>query len=277
MGATMASTAFCDSDIQPNERLSGPRSAAERSARAAQKLAALGEMTGGIAHDVRNILAIVESGLRIAERSVDEPERLRVGITAAREGLDRGAKLISQLLTFAKQHELGIQAADANDLLRTLGVFLRYGAGPGIHVVFKLASDIPQCMVDRSQFATALLNLVVNARDAMPRGGEIEISTELRTVEAAGSGSPKPGLYVCVSVKDEGQGMSADVMQRVFDPFFTTKGEKGTGLGLPQVCAFMRRIGGTVEVGSEPGTGTTVDLLFPAAAPDGAVHGSAQG
>lgn len=260
----MASIALFDRDTRPRECFPGPRSAAERSVRAAQKLAALGEMTGGIAHDVRTILAVVESGLRIAERNADEPERLRVGIAAAREGVNRGANLISQLLNFAKQQELGIQTGDATELLRNLGLFLQYGAGPGIRIVLKLGSDIPRCVVDRSQFGTALLNLVVNARDAMPQGGEIQISTERRTVEAAGSGSPAPGTYVCVRVKDEGQGMSANVMQRVFDPFFTTKGEKGTGLGLPQVHAFMRRIGGYVSVTSELGVGTTVDLLFPA-------------
>ena len=258
----MACIAHFDTNRQPRERFTSPRSAAEQSARVTQKFAALGEMTGGVAHDVRNILAVVESGLRIAERT-NEPERLRVGIAAAREGLDRGAKLISQLLNFAKQQELGIQAGDANELLRNLGVFLQYGAGPGIRIVFKLAPAIPECVVDRAQFGTALLNLVVNARDAMPRGGEIEISTERRTIEAASSSSRAPGTYVCVRVKDQGQGMSADVMQRVFDPFFTTKGERGTGLGLPQVCAFMQRIGGSVSISSERGQGTSVDLLFP--------------
>jgi len=260
----MASIAVFDRDIQSLEHFPGARSAAERSARAAQKLAALGEMTGGVAHDVRNILSVVDSGLRIAERSVDEPDRLRSVIAAAREGLDRGVNLVSQLLNFAKQQELGIEAGGANELLMNLEPFLRYGAGPGIRIVFKLALDIPRCVVDRSQFGAALLNLVVNARDAMPRGGEIQISTERRKVEGAESGSPGPGTYVCVGVKDEGQGMSPDVLQRVFDPFFTTKGETGTGLGLPQVCAFLRRIGGYVSVRSELGVGTTVDLWFPA-------------
>jgi signal transduction histidine kinase len=263
----MAFIAHLDRDGQLHERITNPHTAAERSARAAQKLVALGEMTGGIAHDVRNILAVVESGLRIAERT-NEPEKLRVGIAAAREGIDRGTILIAQLLNFAKQQELGIQPVNTNELLRTLVVFLQYAAGPGIRIVFKLASDIPKCAVDRSQFGTALLNLVVNARDAMPRGGEIEISTERRTVESARSGSHAPGTYICVCVKDEGQGMSSDVMQRVFDPFFTTKGDKGTGLGLPQVCAFMQRVGGHIEVISEPGKGTAVELLFPASYPD---------
>ena len=160
----MACIAHFDRGGQPHDYITNPHSAAERSARAAQKFAALGEMTGGIAHDVRNILAAIESGLRIAERA-NEREKLRVGIAATREGIDRGTKLIAQLLNFAKQQEPGLQPDDTNELLKTLGVFLQCAAGPGIRIVFKLASDIRECAVDRSQFGAALLNLVVNARD----------------------------------------------------------------------------------------------------------------
>ena len=272
----MTRVALFDGNRQRRGRVAGDLSAAERTARVVQNLAALGEMTGGIAHDFRNILAVVESGLRLAERRMDEPERIRAGIAAAREGVDRGARLISQLLTFASQQELGVQAADPNELLKSLHRFLNYGAGSDNRIIFKLASGVPKCVVDRAQFGSALLNLVINARDAMPRGGEIEISTERWPVEDAASSASAPGVYARVCVKDNGQGMSADVMQQVFDPFFTTKGEKGTGLGLPQVHAFMQRIGGHIEVRSEPGVGTAIDLLFPAA-PDGGDHGAAEG
>ncbi len=148
-----------------------------------------------------------------------------------------------------------------------LELFLRYGAGPGIRIVLELASDIPKCLIDPSQFDAAVINLAINARDAMPNGGEIQISTERWPVETTTSGSAVPGTYVRVRVKDSGQGMPAEVVRKVFDPFFTTKGEKGTGLGLPQVYAFMRRIGGYVDVISEQGIGTTFDLLFPSAEP----------
>jgi signal transduction histidine kinase len=145
-----------------------------------------------------------------------------------------------------------------NELLRNLELPLRYSAGPGIRIVLKLASDIPKCFIDPSQFDTAILNLVVNARDAMPNGGELQISTDRWAVETAISGSAAPSIYVRVRVKDSGPGMPAEVLRKVFDPFFTTKGEKGTGLGLPRQ-AFMRLIGGHVGVTSERGRGTTFD------------------
>lgn len=247
------------------------RSAAEQRARATQKLAALGEMTGGIVHDFRNLLAIIESGLRLAEKSSEQPEKVRAYIAAAREAIDRGAKLTSQLLAFTKHQELEASVGDVNALLRNLELLVRYSAAPGIRIVLKLASDIPRCLIDPSQFDAAVLNLVVNARDAMPNGGELRISTERCSVEAAISDSPAPGTYVRVRVKDSGQGMPAEVVRKVFDPFFTTKGERGTGLGLPHVYAFMRMVSGYVRVTSEWGSGTTVDLLFPSVEPSGSV------
>jgi signal transduction histidine kinase len=240
---------------------------AEQRARATQRLAALGEMTGGIAHDFRNLLAAIESGLRLAERRLEEPEKVRAYIAAAREGIDQGVKLTSQLLAFAKQQELEMPAGDVNEFLRSFEPFLRYGAGSGIHIAFELAADIPMCLTDQSQFDAAVLNLVVNARDAMSDGGEIQIKTERIVLTKATSGSPPPGTYVRVRVKDSGKGMSPEVLQRVFDPLFTTKGEKGTGLGLPQVYAFMKLVGGHVAIESKQGIGTTFDLLFPSAEP----------
>ena len=231
----------------------GEGSAAEQRGRATQRIAALGEMTGGIAHDFRNILAIIESALRLAERNSEAPEQVRAYIAGARDGVDRGLQLISQLLAFANQHELEARAGNANELLRNLELFLKYGAGSGIRVVLELISDIPQCLIDPSQFNAAVLNLVVNARDAMPNGGEVRISTERWEAKTAAPGAPAPGVYVRVRVQDSGQGMPADVVQKIFDPLFTTKGEKGTGLGLPQVCAFMQLIGGHVSVTSEVG------------------------
>jgi signal transduction histidine kinase len=226
-------------------------------------MAALGEMTGGVAHDFRNILAIVESALRLVEKNSEAPEKVRAYIAGARDGVNRGRQLISQLLAFTKQHELEARAENANELLRNLEAFLTYGAGSKTRIVLELASDIPQCLIDPSQFNAAVLNLVLNARDAMPNGGDVRISTERWEAKTAAPGSPPPGVYVRVRVHDSGHGMPADVAQKIFDPFFTTKGEKGTGLGLPQVCAFMRLIGGHVGVTSEVGNGTTVDLLFP--------------
>ena len=267
-----------DNDLQPDrgehDRLDraidvalGERLPAEQRARATQRLAALGEMAGGIAHDFRNLLAIIESGLGLAEKSLEQPEKVRVYIAAARQEIDRGVKLTSQLLAFAKRQELEARPGDVNKLLRNLELLLKYSAGPGIRIELELASDIPNCLIDPPQFDAAVLNLVVNARDAMPHGGEVRISTERWVAETAVSGSPAPGAYVRVCVKDSGQGIPAEVVRKVFDPFFTTKGDKGNGLGLPHVYAFMRRVGGHVSVTSEWGKGTTVDLLFPSIDP----------
>ena len=271
-----------DNDLQPDggerDRLerafdgaTGVRPSAQQRAYAAQRLAALGEMTGGIAHDFRNLLAVIESGLELAEKSLEQPDKVRVYIAAARQGIDRGVKLTSQLLAFAKRQELEARAGDVNALLRNFEQLLIFSVGPGIRVVLELAHDIPNCLIDPSQFDAAVLNLVVNARDAMPQGGEVRISTERWLAETAISGAPAPGAYVRVCVKDSGQGIPTEVVGKVFDPLFTTKGENGNGLGLLRVYEFMRRVGGHISVTSEWGRGTTFDLLFPSVEPDGPV------
>jgi signal transduction histidine kinase len=242
----------------------GALTAAELRTRAVQRLTALGEMTGGIAHDFGNILAVIESGLRLAERNADSPEQVRQFIAGARDGVDRGLKLTAQLLTFAKQQELETRPVDANEMLRRLELFLKYGAGARLRIVMRLADDIPKCHVDVAQFNAAILNLVINARDATPNGGEILITTDRYQETAAPSNGRQTKSYVRVQVKDQGKGMSEETLAKIFDPFFTTKGAEGTGLGLPQVCAFMRMIGGDLKVDSQLGSGTTFDLLFPA-------------
>jgi signal transduction histidine kinase len=261
----------CEADgiEQAFEAAPGEQSEETRRERAIHRIAALGEMTGGIAHDFRNILTVIQSGLRLAERNLQCPDKLRACIAGAREGVDRGLQLTSQLLAFAKQQELQPHPRDANELLRNLELLLGYSAGPDVRIVLQLAPDIPDCLIDPPQFNAAVLNLVVNARDAMPDGGEVRISTGQSESKKSASGSPTPGAYVRVRVKDSGQGMPAEVLEHIFDPLFTTKGDKGTGLGLPQVCAFMRLIGGHIDVASEPGIGTTVDLLFPSAQAEG--------
>ena len=239
------------------------RSAVERE-RATHRLAAVGEMTGGIAHDFRNLLAVIESGLRLAEKRADEPEQVRAYVAAAREAIDRGVELTSQLLAFAKHQELDAHAGDLNVFLRTFEPFLRYGAGPDVRVKLELGSDIPNCLIDPALFDAAVLNLVVNARDAMPNGGEVRIVTERFEQTTATPDPPGPGTYARVRVEDEGHGMPEKTLRRVFHPFFTTKGEAGTGIGLSQVQAFTQMVGGHVDIASEQGVGTTVALLFPA-------------
>jgi signal transduction histidine kinase len=222
-------------------------------------------MTAGIAHDFRNILAVIDSGLRLAEKGPNDGEKLAMYVAGARDGVARGLALTSQLLSFASQREGELLGEDANELLRDLDLFLRYGAGSNVRVALDLASDIPRCVTDRSRFNAAILNLVVNARDAMPNGGEIRISTKWAAL--TGVADATAGNYVCVRISDDGLGMAEKVLENIFQPFFTTKGEHGTGLGIPQVGAFMRYVGGHVRVASEMGQGTTFDLFFRPSAP----------
>lgn len=254
--------------VRDERRLNAPvqPSAAEQRAHANQRLAALGEMTGGIAHDFRNFLAVIESGLRLAERNAEDPQKVREFIALAREGIEKGAELTGQLLAFARHQELNPHLGDLNEFLREFEPFLRYAGGLGNRLVLSLSPVIPKCFVDPALFDAAVLNLVVNARDAMPNGGVIQIVTE--QLALAGDASLDFTRYVRVRVKDQGVGMTPEVVSRVFDPFFSTKGEAGTGIGLPQVKTFMEMVGGRVEIASEPGTGTEFDLIFPALEPN---------
>src|SRR5688572_581960 len=234
-----------------------------RSVRLTQRLAALGQMTAGVVHDLRNVLAVIDAGLSLAEKNAHDSEKVRAYIAKAREAVGRRRDAMSQLLKFAADKEIETRPGDINSLLKNLAPFLEYGAGPGVRLTFELADGLPECRIDAAQFSSAILNLVTNARDAMPDGGDILIHTDRCRVERGSSGSPSPGSYVLVRVKDCGRGMPPDVLRQVLDPFFTTKGDKGTGLGLPQVSAFMRTSGGHLSIASEQGAGTTIDLLFP--------------
>ena len=239
------------------------RSAAVRSARAAEGFSLLAEMTGGIAHDFRNILAVIDSALRLAEKHSDDPRSASAFIAGAREGVAHGLTLTSQLLTVAKQREYQARMSDANELLEALELFLRYAAGLDVRVVLELSPNVSNCLIDPSQFNAAILNLVINARDAMPNGGEIRISTVPWVAQDDASDAAQ-GHFVRVRLRDNGTGMSDEVLQKIFQTFFTTKGEQGTGFGVPQVGALMRHIGGHVRVVSDLGRGTTFDLFFPA-------------
>jgi len=243
-------------------RACGPLSRpSERSALAAERITALGEMTRGIAHDFRNVLCMLTSGLNIAETSTSDPEKLKLALAAMHDGIARGLRVTNQLLDFSRQQELKAGYDDVNSLLAALKSFLKYGAGPGILVVLDLAPGLPRCLVDPPQLNAAILNLVINARDAMPDGGEIRISTAL-VHSSCGDGRD----HVRVRVRDNGAGMAPDVLARIFDPFFTTKGDRGTGLGVPQVQALMNQVHGYVTVESAAGEGTAFDLFFPAQA-----------
>jgi signal transduction histidine kinase len=246
-------------------RIDSVPSPASLSARAARRFSVIGEMTGGIAHDFRSILSVIDCGLRLADSNLGDPDKARTFIAGAREGVERGVRLTSKLLDFGRQDGVKPYAADLSALLKNLERFLQYGAGPSTRIVLECAPAIPKCLVDPDQFAAAILNLVINARDATTGGeGEVRINTSRCESGYALSKLGSESAYVRVRVQDNGSGMPGHVARRVFEPFFTTKGYKGTGLGVPQAGAFMRHIGGHVAVSSEPGRGTTVDLFFPA-------------
>lgn len=238
------------------------RRLARQRASAMQRLGMLGQMTGGIAHDFNNLLAVASMRLTLVEEHMADPSRMTVHVRALREALDRSAGLTARLLAFARHQSPEPTAEDANALLRSLEPMLRQAAGAGVALTLDLADGLLPVLVDRAQFDAALLNLVINARDAMPDGGTITIATT-SWIEPEPSPSLKPGSYVRVLVRDTGTGMAPADLRRAFEPLFTTKGDHGTGLGLAQVHGFMHHIGGDVRITSRPGTGTTVELLFP--------------
>lgn len=234
------------------------------SEQARQRVSALGEMTAGLAHDFRNILAIVQSGIGVARRAAPDSRNAALAWAAVDDAIERGGRLTSELLLFARGGAPEVHPENINELLTASITFMKYGAGPEIRVALDLAPALPACRVDPAQFNAAILNLVVNARDAMPKGGEIRISTDECTEPCGDLKSPAK-RWARVRIVDQGSGMSAEIVEHLFDPYFTTKGAAGTGLGVPQVVAFMRASGGSVCVSTEPGAGSCFDLRFPAA------------
>jgi PAS domain S-box-containing protein len=244
------------------------REAAEQALRQAQKMEAIGQLTGGIAHDFNNMLAIIVGSLDLlSRRMVATDPRARRYLDAATEGARRAATLTQRLLAFARQQPLNPKVIDANQLVAGLSELLRRSIGTDIRLETVLAGGLWQSFADPNQLESALLNLAVNARDAMPEGGRLTIETQnahLDTRYAAAHFGVQAGQYVLVAVTDTGTGMTPEVLDKAFDPFFTTKGVgKGTGLGLSQVYGFVKQSGGHIKIYSEPGQGTTVKLYLP--------------
>jgi signal transduction histidine kinase/CheY-like chemotaxis protein len=233
------------------------REKAESQLRQAQKMEAIGQLTGGVAHDFNNMLMAASSGLELLERAKDAERRdkLKRGI---REALDRGAKLTQQLLTFARRTPLQKEVFDVRRRMANLSDLLERSLREDISVDYDLADDLWPVEVDPSQFDVAILNVAVNARDAMPKGGGICIRARNAPHELEGEDA------VRIAIADEGAGMTAEQIEKAFEPFFTTKGVgRGTGLGLSQVYGFTRAAGGAVTIDSTLGKGTTVTLLLP--------------
>jgi PAS domain S-box-containing protein len=237
--------------------------------RQAQKLESIGQLTGGIAHDFNNLLAAIRGGLelagrRIAQGRVDQVEGYLKGALTA---TDRGAALTHRLLAFARRQALDPKPVSPDTLLGGMAELVRHTVGPSIRVEVRLAASGALVLCDANQLENAALNLVINARDAMPNSGVLQIFSEevhLSATEAAGYEGGKPGNYVQLCFADSGVGMPADVLSRAFEPFFTTKPSgQGTGLGLSQIYGFVRQSNGLVRLESTPGKGTTVHILLP--------------
>jgi PAS domain S-box-containing protein len=230
----------------------------------AQKMESIGQLTGGIAHDFNNLLSVLASGLEVLvlQRATGADART---FDSMRRAIDRGATLTQQLLAFARQQPLQPEVHNVNRLITGFESVLRRAGNASIEFDIALAPLLPNTVLDRARFESALLNLVVNARDAMPTGGKLWIRTanvSLKEQEVRGLGQ---GDYVKVSVCDTGSGMSPDTIRRAFEPFFTTKEVgKGTGLGLSQVYGFIKQSGGEVVIRSELGSGTEIAIFLPA-------------
>jgi len=230
----------------------------------AQKLEALGQLTGGIAHDFNNLLEAIIGGVALAEKLVQEDEKLASILAEMRRAARRGAALTRQLLAFSRRAPTQPETiAIASGLRQAVGLFSHTLRGD-IEVTLRLEDDIWPIHADPAQFELALLNVAVNARDAMPRGGSLTVSARNRVLDGEPDGLR--GRFVAVTLRDTGEGIPEEVLGRVFEPFFTTKPlGKGTGLGLSQAYGFARQAGGTVMIESEPGHGTAITFLLPAA------------
>ena len=242
------------------------RERAEEALRQAQKMEAVGQLTGGIAHDFNNLLTPVIGGLEVLARRVTDP-RLKRLAQAALESGHRGAKLTTQLLAFSRIQRIRIAPVAVNQVVDNLRHILKHTLGTGVIVETRLHRDTIHGLCDENQLENAILNLAINARDAMPEGGTLTIATDL--VQEPAGPDLEGGAYVCVTVADTGTGMSPDIAARATEPFFSTKPlGKGTGLGLAQVYGIARQAGGTIRIQSREGEGTTVCLFLPHVDPE---------
>ncbi|WP_128597694.1 ATP-binding protein, partial [Paraburkholderia kirstenboschensis] len=230
-----------------------------------QKMESLGKLTGGVAHDFNNLLAVMSNGLDVLSLRVQDHADLRMLETMQR-AVARGATLTQQLLSFARQQPLKVEKSNLNAVIRGFEAVLRRAGNSTIELEIRPEPRPRPVLLDVARFESALLNLIVNARDAMPSGGKIAITVENVEVREGTVGTLVEGPYVRVSVADTGSGMPPEVVARAFEPFFTTKEVgKGTGLGLSQVYGFISQSGGDVVIRSEPDQGTVVSMYLPIA------------
>lgn len=245
------------------------RRARQEQLRQLQKLEMLGSFAAGITHDFRNLIAVVQSGLRLIDDRIRHGAAQADVATLIDEVMRRtqnAERLASQLLAFSRKRERALQPVDVNGRIASVISMIAQTAGEGIEIRTNLGDDVGTAMIDAYELDVALLNLVINGRDAMDRRGVLTIETGV-DMKAVSSGSP--ACLIRVTVRDTGAGMTAEVKNRVFEPFFTTKSDgHGTGLGLNQVCGFVERSSGQIRIDSEIGVGTAVHLFLPRCADD---------
>jgi PAS domain S-box-containing protein len=235
-----------------------------------QKMEAIGHLTGGVAHDFNNLLMAIQGSLELLQRRLpkDDPKVARL-LDNALQGAQRGTALTQRMLAFARRQELKLVAFDVPDLVRGMTNLLQSSLGSSVQIETHFPLKLPKIHADPNQLELAILNLAMNARDAMPKGGSIVIGARERTV--GNEPDLKSGYYLCVSVTDTGMGMDEETLRRAMEPFFTTKGVgKGTGLGLPMVHGMAEQSGGKLILKSKLGDGTTAELYLPIARPDAA-------
>ncbi len=242
------------------------RQRAEALLHQAQKMEVVGQLTGGLAHDFNNLLMIIGGNLDLIRRRVSD-EHITRRLDQVLIAVQRGAKLTQQLLAFSRIQSLSPESICINNLLPEIEMLVRRAVGVEVDVCFDMAADLWSCRVDPNQLESAILNLAINARHAMAKGGKLTIATENELVDREAAiilGEIMPGRYVSLALTDTGTGMPPDVLARVFEPFFTTKEVgKGSGLGLSQVYGFARQSEGHIAITSDVGKGTTVRLYLP--------------
>ncbi|NGM20613.1 response regulator [Roseomonas stagni] len=241
--------------------------AAEARLREAQKMETLGQLTGGVAHDFNNLLMAVLGNLALLKKRLPEDPRLARLVDGALQGAERGAALTQRLLAFARRQELRPSAVDLAGLVGGMQGLLERSVGPGVRIVTEIPPGLPAALVDANQLELALLNLAVNARDAMPGGGTLTVT--LAEAQAPSPGAPAgiaPGAYLRLGVRDTGEGMDTATLARAVEPFFTTKGPgRGSGLGLSMVQGLAQQSGGGLALASRPGAGTQAEIWLPKA------------
>mgnify|MGYP000465724749 CR=1 FL=1 len=257
-------------DVTEERERSAELDHAREALRQSQKMEAIGQLTGGIAHDFNNMLTGVIGSLDLLQRRLpkeQEDARITRYVQAATTSAQRAAALTQRLLAFGRRQSLDLQTVDVNRLVAGMEDMLHRTLGENVNLTTKLSADAWQGCTDANQLENALLNLCINARDAMPEGGQLTISTANRTVEPRRrrkAGDATTGEYVVLCVSDTGTGMDAATLEKVFEPFFTTKPiGKGTGLGLSMIYGFAQQTKGTVEIDSTVGEGTIIRLLIP--------------